>query len=250
MANIQLKFNTLELDDTNNITISRIGVKDSKPVKTNDIPLIDGAIAEEANLSYKTITIEGDIAGTSHDNLRTNLDTLRAGLQGLHKFTTDDERYIMAQFKDFNYSYEHLSRFAKWSASFIAHFPFWLSETLYTDERVPTSGVSYIINNAGNAPARVKIEVTAPGGGIADNCQIENQTVDKIFQYRGTISDYETLEVDNRVVTDDFKVLDNGVSDFPNFEGDFIYLQPGNNTLIFTGTANAIVKLSWRAAWY
>jgi len=247
---IQLKFNTLELDDTNNITISRIQVKDSKSIATYPIPTQDGAIAEEATLGAKTITIEGDIAGTSHDNLRTNLDTLRAGLAGLHKLTTDTERYINAQFKDFSYSYEHLGIMAKWSASFVAHYPFWLAETTDPDTRVPVSGVGYVLNNAGNALARVKITITAPGGDIVDNIKIENTSTNRSLQYRGTVEEYTDLEIDNRYDTDDFEVLNDGVDDFANFEGDFITLQPGDNTIVYTGTANAIVQIDWRDTYY
>ncbi len=251
MANIQLKFNTLELNDTNNITISRIEVKDSKSITIHNIPVIDGTIVEEAKLGAKTITIEGDIVGTSHDNLRANLDALRGGLQGLNKFTTDDERYIMAQFRDFSYSYiSGLTRIAKWSASFIAHFPFWLGITLVSDTRTPTSGVGFTLVNAGNASARCKVTVTAPGGGITDNCQIENQSVGTTTIYRGTITGYDAVVINNRVDIDLFEVLNDGVDDIKTFEGDFIILQPGNNTIEYTGTANAIVKFEWRDCWY
>jgi phage-related protein len=156
----------------------------------------------------------------------------------------------MAQFRDFSYSYTHISRLAKWSASFVAHFPFWLSETLHSDSRVPASGVGYTLANAGNAPTRCKVTVTAPGGGIADNCQIENTTVGTTTKYRGTLTQYEDLEIDNRVDSDDFEVLNDAVDDMANFEGDFIILNPGNNTVEYTGTANAIVKFEWRDCWY
>ncbi len=118
------------------------------------------------------------------------------------------------------------------------------------DERVPTSGVGYTITNAGNAPARVKIEVTAPGGDITDNLKIENTTTGKSFQFRGTVAGYTTLEIDNRYDTDDFQVLNDSVNEYTNFEGDFITLDPGNNTIKYTGTANAIVKITWRNCWY
>lgn len=252
MANIQLKFGTLALDSTNNITISKINWKDSKPVSTSNIPVTDGAIAEEAKLGAKTLTVEGDIAGAGYDDLQANIDALEAGLksQGIAALTKDDARYIMAQLKDFTFEYIHPTRLAKWTATFVAHFPFWISSTESTDSRVPTSGVGYTINNPGNAPARVKFTFTAPGGGISDSLKIENQTTGKSFQYRGDISGYESLEVDNRYDTDDFEVLNNSVDDHENFEGDFITLAPGNNTIVFTGTENTIVEMAYRATYY
>ncbi len=252
MANeISLKFGSLALSDTNNITIGGISIKESKSVKQYSIPKIDGSVGEVAKRSSLTITVEGDIAGTDYDDLRTNLDALKAGLQnGLQKFTKDDDRYIMAQLKDFDFKYGFLRRFADWSASFVAAYPFWLSETVYTDERTPTSGVGYTIANSGNAPTRVKAEFTAPGGGVSDSLQMENTTRGELLKYRGDIAGYETLEIDNRYDTDDFQVLNDGVDDHPNFEGDFLNLSAGNNTMKFTGTANVIVKLTYRYAWY
>lgn len=250
MATISLTFGTLALDSTNNITISQISEKASKPVQTTNIPGTDGAIAETAKIGAKTITIEGDIAGTSYDNLRTNLDTLHAGLlNGLQKLTKDNERYIYCQLKDFSYAYDHLTRRATWSASFVAHFPFWLAETASTDSRIPTSGVGYIINNAGNAPARIKVQVTADGA-IADACKVENVTTVKSFQFRGTIATTKTLEVDNRYDTDDFEVLNDSVDAHTNFEGDFLTLDPGDNTIKYTGTAGPTVLLTWKKTWY
>jgi phage-related protein len=251
MNEVSLKFGSLLLDNTNNITISNISVKPSKNVQTNKIPQTIGSIAEEAQIAYLTITVEGDIAGNDADDLRTNLDALHAGLNnGFQKFTTDDDRYIIAQLKDFNKSYTSLRLHATWTATFIAHFPLWLSETEHTDERVPTSTVGYTINNAGNAPTRIKVEVTAPGGGIAYACKIENSITGKSFQYSGTIAAGEKLEVDNRYDTDDFQVLNDGVDDHTNFEGDFLTLEPGNNTIVYTGTANAIVKITHKDAYY
>jgi hypothetical protein len=254
-ATIQLKFGTLEFDDTNNITISGINQKSAKPVQTTQIPLMDGAIAETAKIGPATINIEGDIAGAGYEALRTNLDALKAGLlgQGLAKLTKDDQRYIYCQMKDFSYKYDHLTRRATWSASFVAHYPFWLSETLTTDVRAPTSGASYIITNQGNAPTRVKIEITA-NGLINDAMQVENLTLGQTFQYRGLIAAAATLLVDNRVASDDFVVTNSGVDDPKNFEGDFLTLGMGTNLIEPTWTStNATapsIKLSWRDCWY
>jgi len=252
MANeITIDFGTFTLNNTNKVTVSDISTKENKPVKTQKIPKTDGSVAETATRESITISVKGDVAGSGYDDLRTNLDALKAALQnGLQKFTTDDDRYLMAQMESFDYSYSNIRLIAKWEATFIAHYPFWLSETLHTDERTPTSGVGYTINNAGNAPTRVKVEVTAPAGGISDNIQMENTTRGETFKYRGTVAATKKLEVDNRVDTDDFQVLNDGSDDHPNFEGDFLMLSPGNNTIEYTGTAGATVKLSWHDAWY
>ena len=247
---IDIDFGSLNLDSTNNIAIAKISIQPKMSVKLSSIPKADGSIAEAGKITSVTISVSGDVAGTDYDNLRSNLDTLRAGLQnGFQKFTTDDDRYMMAQLTSFNYSFKTLRTIADWKATFVAHYPYWLAETETTDDRTPTSGVGYTINNPGNAICKVKIEVTAPGAGIVDNCQIENTTRGELCKYRGTVAAAKVLEIDNRYDTDDFEVKNDGTDDFANFEGDFINLSPGNNTIEFTGTASTSVKLSYRGAW-
>lgn len=249
-ATIQLKFGSLALDSTNNVTISGISEKSAKPVRAIAIPVTDGAIAEEAKLGPKIITIKGDIVGAGYETLRTNIDALHAGLMnGIQSLTKDDERYIKCQLKDFSYQYDHLTTRATWVAQFIAHFPFWLGVTLNTDTRTPSTGVAYAITNAGNAPTRLKVQVTAPGGGITDDMQIENTTKGEICSYRGTVAAAEVLIVDNRVASDDFIVSNDAVNDFENFEGDFLNLNAGANNIELTGTMGVTV-VSWRNAWY
>lgn len=251
-ATIDFDFGSVGLDTTIGVTIGSIEIRNSKPVATHNLPHQDGAIAETAKLGPKTITVSGDIVGSSYDTLRGYLDSLSAALaDGLQKFTLDDERYIMAQMRDFSYSYDHVTRRATWTASFTAHFPFWLSETLKSDVRAPTSGVGYTVANAGNAPTRVKAKVTAPAGGpIINMCQLENTTRSELCKFTGTIAAAKILEIDNRVDTDDFEVLNDSVDAHTSFEGDFLNLSSGNNTIEYTGTAGATIGVYWRDAWY
>lgn len=257
MANeIQIKFGSLTLGLTNNITVKNISVKESKDVKISPIPKANGSIAETARRSSIIITVEGDVSGAGYDDLRTKLDTLKSYLQdGKQQFTTDDDRYVTAQLKDFDFGYTVMMTLARWTATFVAHYPYWLAVTATTDEKTEgsdmTSGVGYTVNNPGNAPTRVKVEITAPAGSsIDDACQLENTTRGEIFLYRGEVLATKVLEVDNRYDTEDFQVLNDGVDDHKNFEGDFLVLSPGNNTIEFTGQAGTKVKLTFKGAWY
>jgi hypothetical protein len=249
-ATITLAFGSLALSSTNNVTIARISEKASKPVQTTNIPCTDGAIAETAKIGPKTITVEGDVCGSSYDDLRTNIDALHAGLlNGLQKFTKDNERYIYAQLKDFSFAYDHMTRRATWTAQFVAHFPFWLSTTLKSDNRAPTSGTGYTVTNNGNAPTRLKLTLTCASNNN-DNMQFENTTRGELAKYRAFLSNNQPLVIDNRVSSDDFAVTNNGTSDFANFEGDFLNLNAGNNTFEYTGTVPATMLLHWFDAWY
>lgn len=245
---ISIKFGSLTFDLITTITDIKLFHK--KSPKLSEIPKTDGSSAELGRLKSIIISIEGDVYGADYDAKRTNLDTLKAAFNnGFQKFTKDDDRYIMAQLDSLEEDDVLLRNLSHWKASFVAHYPFWLSETEKTDTRTPASGVGYTIVNAGNAPVRVKIEVTAPAGGIADACQIENTTRQELMKYRGTIAAANVLEIDNRYDTDDFEVKNGGVDDHVNFEGDFIMLSPGNNTIKFTGTPGPTI-VTWRDGYY
>jgi phage-related protein len=247
---ISLKFGSTNISDGPVFAIEAIDIDENKTIATHKIPITDGSIAETALRESLTINLKGSIAGSTYDGLRTNIDTLKAALQdGLQKFTLDDDRYIMAQLKSFKKSFIKINALVRFQASFIAHFPFWLAELASSSVTSPTSGVGYTVNNAGNAPTRVKILITA-AGAIADNCKIENTTNSEAFQYRGTIAATKILEIDNRYDTDDFEVLNNGADDHTNFQGDFITLEPGDNTILYTGVAGPTVALTYRNCWY
>jgi phage-related protein len=252
MANeIELKLGTFQLDSGQTYAISSIDFSETKNVITHNIPKTDGAIAEEGMRGALTISIKGTIANTNYDALRSSIDDLKESFHaGIQKFTIDDDRYIMAQLKSFKKSFITLRTIAEFDATFVAHYPFWLGEDEITDDRTPESAGAYPIINLGNAPARCKIEITAPSGGIDDAIQIDNQTNGTYFQYHGTVATLDVFKVDNRYETDDFTITNDGVDDTANYAGDFIELEPGYNIIVYTGTAGATVKFSFRYTWY
>jgi phage-related protein len=251
---ITLKFGGLALDGTNDVVIGAIEVKESKAVKTVSIPKTDGSIAETARRSAITISMSGDVAGSTYDGLRANIDGFKAILQnGLQKFIMDDDRYVYAQLKDFSYSYKTMMSLARWSASFVAHYPFWTAEVASSYVATPVSAATFEVSNPGNSPARVKITLTNGANSIVDDIQIDNVTNGQAFQYRGTLLGTKVLEIDNRYDTDDLQVLNNGADDIVNFEGDFLELAAGTNYLSFTG-ASAVtmpeLALYFRGTWF
>lgn len=253
MANeIDFNFGTLQLDSTNNIAIADIDQKERTSLKAHTIPKSDQSIAETMRRTSLIITMNGDIGGLDYDDLRTNIDALKAGLYaGLQKFTKDDDRFIMAQLQSFNFKYEWIRTLAKWKAVFLAHYPFWLAEVASNDDRSPTSDVTYNITNDGNAPARMKVRVTNNSGGpIANDIAFTNTTNGDNFRYTGTLVNTKILEVDNRFDTDDFEVLNDGANAQVDFEGDFITLDPGVNAVKYVGTTAVNVELDFRDTFY
>lgn len=257
MANeIAINIGSFGLNDgTNHIAIEDINFQLAKSLSISDLPKFHGSVIPIAKRKSMSVRVRGSITGTEYDNLRSNLDALKNSLESAaeQNLTLDDDRYMAVQYRGFSYAYKTLRTFADFSFELVASDPFWYSQTLQADTRSPASGSGYTIANAGNAPTRVKITMTNnSGGAIANDIQLENQTAAETLNYRGSLANTKVLIVNNRVGATDLAVTNDGSDDIVNMEGDFLTLNPGNNTIVFTcaGAPNVSVKLEWRDAWY
>ena len=252
MANeIDLDLGVFNLDESNDIAVSDINVKVAKSLSRADLPKAHGSVIPIALRKEITARIRGTVIGLDYDDLRSNLDDLKNALEKLaeQKLTLDDDRFLMVQYQDFDYSYKTLRRFAEFSFGLVASNPFWLSEVLSSDTRSPASGAGYAIVQNGNAPARIRVTIkNNTAGSLVDAIKLENQTRGETFQYRGTLAVGKSLIVNNRMDADDFIVTNDGTNDIKNFEGDFLMLSPGSNTIVLTssGAPNVEVKLEYR----
>lgn len=254
MANeVDINIGTFDLDSSNNVAIEDIQVSIMKSVAEHALPKYHGSVIAIGKRKSMTVRIRGSVKGSDYDALRTSLDSLKNAFDDTaeKKFTTDDDRQLFVQYRNFSYSWEAIRTFLRFSVELIASDPFWLSQTLNSDSRTPSTGVGYTITNAGNAPTRVKVTITAGAGGIvANDIKLQNTTVGETFQYNAAVAAAQDVVVNNKVDTPDLVVTNNGVSDFQKFEGDFITLNPGANTIVFTSLAvNPVVKLEWRDAY-
>ena len=251
MANeVQFYLGTFLLDSTNNVAIDSVAFDIQKSITEAALAKFHGSIIPIGKRKTMTIRVSGSVTGSNYDALRTNLDSLKNAFDDTaeKKFTTDDDRQIFVQYKSFGYSFKAIRTFATFSAQLVASWPYHLSQTLQSDERVPTSGVTYAISNAGNAPAKAKITITAPAGGVAANDIIfNNTTLGTQFQYRSALGASGVLIVNNDVDGAGLVVTEDGTSNFADFEGDFMTLAAGSNSFkITTSTAGVTVKIEWR----
>lgn len=179
MANeIDIDIGTFNLDTTNDIAIKDINIKVARAVSQADLAKFHGSVIPIGKRKSITVQIKGTIIGSDYDDLRSNLDALKAAMESVseQKLTLDDDRFLMVQYSGFSYSYATLRTFADFSFDLIASDPLWLSETLSEDKRIPTSGVGYTIANAGNAPTRAKITITAPPPNLLTKGNMETWT--------------------------------------------------------------------------
>ena len=251
MANeIDLNIGTFDLDSTNGVSIEDIAVQVSKTVQEYALPKYHGSIIPIGKRKSMSIRLRGSVTSTNYDALRTLLDSLKNAFDDTaeKKFTIDDDRQVFVQYKTFSHSWKALRTFANFSVELVASNPYWLSQTLNSDSAIRTTGVAFQVTNAGNAPARAKVTITAGAGGIvANDIRLENETTAEVFQYNAAIAAAGVLVVNNKVDTNDLLVTVNGVNTYPDFEGDFITLNPGVNNLVLDSIAvAATTKIEWR----
>lgn len=252
MANeVDIDLDALNLDSTANIAIDTLNFQVARAIARFDLPKIDGALIPIGKRREMRVTVGGSLIGSNYDALRTSLDTLKAELEATveQKLTTDDDRYLMVQYQDFAYHYEKIRTMLRFRFTLLASNPFWLSETLSSDTRSPTSGVGYALTNNGNATARCKITITNNTGGALNNAiQFENTTMGLQFNYRGNLANTKVLIVNTRMDSETYVVTNDGTDDIKNFEGDFMYAQSGSNTFELTssGAPNVSVKVEFR----
>jgi len=249
MNEITVKFNGFNLDDSN-YSVGKVDFSGKDTISAHAIPKSNETILEDVRRGALTISVEGMVIGSGYDDLRTNLDSLKAALRtNEQQFIIDDDRYVMAKMRDFDYSYTVMGGVAKYKALFMIGFPYWRKNNATTDSRTPTSGVDYTITNNGNAPARARVVITAAGGVIADDCAFDNTTSGTSFRYRGTIAASGVFVSDNRYTSDSFLATNAGTDDHENYEGDFITIYPGANLVRFTGVAGTTVSITFKDTW-
>ncbi len=250
---IDVNIGTFNLDQTNNVAIEDINISVAKSIQEFDLPKFHGAVVPIGKRKTLGVRIRGTITGSNYDNLRAMLDGLKGAFESSSEqnLTLDDDRILKVQYRNFAYSYKTLRTFADFSVDLVASDPFWYAASITThDENPAVSTTPFVVNNPGNAPARVRVQISNASGNIIDNCRLENQTTGETMQYRGTVLMGKNLVVNNRMDLQDLAVTNDGVDDIKNFEGDFLTLNPGNNTLVFTGTGSTRVKIEFRAAYY
>lgn len=255
MANeVDINIGTFDLDNSvNKISISDLAIKVNRTIRSAELPKHHGSIIAPAKRKEIRATCRGTVIGTDYDNLRSNMDNLKAAFESTseQKFTTDDDRFLWVTVGNFGYQPRQVRRFVDFSFELVAGNPFWYAAVATSSAPVWTSGTPFNATNNGNAPTRVKVTVTANGVAVSDDIKLENVTTGEIFQYRGTLGSTGVLIVNNAYEVPDLAVTKDGVDDFPNFEGDFITLNPGVNSLKFTSGINSLIlSLSFRDAWY
>jgi len=238
--------------------ISAIKVMTSKRISEHPIIRSDTTVIPEGKQNSLRIDLVGTLVGTGYTNFRDELKLLRGAADGTtQNFQFDDERYIRVKGRSFDYSFIKQD-FCNYNLSLIGEMPYFLAVVDNSSIQGVTnstaggisSGTAFNLNNAGDVQIPIKIIFTGAGAAtIADNIQFENVTLGTLLKFRGILQITSSLVIDlgygNNNVPQYTVTLD-GVNAMSAFEGDFMELAAGTNSLKYTGAAAGTVSIYYR----
>lgn len=253
MATIQVKFDDLDFTET------VVNWEDQAPMRLDaqEQPKRHGAIlASQPVLSARRIVIRGLVQEQDKDILRTTLDNMNKVFHRPNKkLRLYDDRYMWAYLSDFAFAFVEGSAGASaaYTATFICADPFIYSDTGGSDgprtinsSDTPvdiTNGNIYkeafTINNSGSSFVYPTYNFVALGA--VTRIVVRNLTTGKTFTYTGTLALNDTLVVNAGTLS----VKKNGVEDLTNWNGVFVWLDPGDNSMEVEGTVSFTVSMSW-----
>lgn len=249
MAQILIKYDDLDLSNV----VTELEV--SSPTRVNPIavPKRHGAlIVEPAVMDARRISMRGIVQEQDSETLRTTMDNMsKVFARHNKKLRIYDDRYINAYVLTSGWVPIEGTVFA--SAAFTVDFfcadPFWYLDATQTDNRTLNSSDTQIditnnyyreqftFTNNGNAWQYPVFEVTATNQ--LTRIVIENVTTGRKITYTGTVLVGNKLKVD----CGQFLVTNNNTEDLINFNGSFLWLVPGANTLRYEGSIVAEYKM-------
>lgn len=236
--------------------------QESNPSRLNAMtaPRRHGAIISEAVVEdARRVSIRGTILAATKEALRNVLDTLGELFMRTNKrLQLWDDRYRLAYKSDFTYAYIQGSamRGVDFDLQFFCADPFWYSVTADTQPFTLTVADTLLditankykravtLTNNGMVIVYPKITVTA-GATPLTTIVVRNLTQARYWIYSGTIPAGKSLVVQPL----DFTVRNDGEDDLTNWQGDFLGLRVGVNSMEIEGTPDATYTFEWTSRW-
>ncbi|MCM8774611.1 MAG: phage tail family protein [Candidatus Omnitrophica bacterium] len=217
-------------------------------IQQTAIPRRDGTvIVSPIVLESKIIQVQEILVGDSIDNLDTQKKELILELEnGENKLWFRNSRYINCVKQNATFDYERGTggKVLRVTIDFLAVDPFVYDGTeTIIDQNIETSPQDIIVFNNGDAQAKPYIKIVA--GEDIELLTIINLVNSLTFTYSSLI-DGDILEVD----TFKMDVLLNSLRNFSLFNGNFIKLNSGPNTIRVIGTTESTFQIKFRGTYY
>lgn len=224
-------------------------------------PRRHGAILSEAVVEdARRIQIKGTLMADTPEELRDILDDLGELFMRRNKrLQLWDDRYRFSYKSDFTFAYiiGSAMRAVDFDLAFFCPDPFWYSTTGDTEPYELNTGHTVIdvtnsiyrraftLTNNGKVTVYPKITVTAGASVPLTTITVRNLTQGLYFVYTGTIAVTKSLVVNPNLLI----VTNDGEEDLTNFNGDFLGLRMGANSMEIEGTTPATYTFEWTSRW-
>lgn len=275
--NYEVEFNNQLLNSNNGVELVDFDIFSNAQVRSSDIarPLDHGMFAGDDFYGGRSLQLQVEIWGTDDTSYQVALS------KALAAFVTGTEMPIVTQLPGYGKVQSSVRvrkrTGPKLDIKYGLHVGVMMVELAATDPRIysqalhsvtnnlqaPTGGITFnltfpmvfgsstspitVINNAGTFETRPLIVVSGP----ITNPALENVTTGLILNFVGSLATGESLYVDflNRTV-----LLNNQASRYSWLQNpqNWWNLQPGNNSVRFSGTAGAgtpTINIQWRDAY-
>lgn len=204
-----------------------------------------GLIIPSTEYGEKSISLTGKVYGATRDTARTNFDNfIKSFGKGEKDLYVYDDRYFRGFLSSFDWDYIAALRCLKFQLKFTCQDPFSFYLQKYrSSQAISSSPTTFTITNNGNVRIRPDVFFVAGGSDIT-SCSLENLTSGQVFSFTDTVAAGDTLEVD----CDNLQVENDAVDSLDAFSGDFLYFEPGQNQIKFTGS-NCTILFDTRDKW-
>jgi phage-related protein len=237
--------------------------QESNPSRLNAMtaPRRHGAILNEAVVEdARRINIKGTIMKASAELLRNTIDDLSELFMRRNcRLQLWDDRFRYAYKSEFTFAYiiGSAMKAVDFELQFFCPDPFWYSVTPVTEPwTLSTSDTpiditdnkwrrAFTLTNTGKIYTVPKITVTATGGVGLTTVIVRNLTQGLYWIYSGNVAASKSLVV-NAI---DFTVRNDGNDDLTNWNGDFLVLRPGANSMEIEGSTPATYTFEWTPRW-
>lgn len=248
-----LQFGSYQLPPTFYVS----SAESNRIVPSAKLPRADGSRILVGYLDAKKITVRGAVVCASLSTgggapVRTQLDSLKAALaSGPANFTTATDRYWRnCQVSEYSDGYEatEFSRIATVQFTVLSPDPWSYEVATQTPSRAITaSGQTLAATNNGNAYAFPLFSVTVGATGTL-SATITNSTTGESFTLNGAVTAGDVFVIDclNQSVTRA------GIDVTAYFDGYFLRLLPGANTITVAYTSSTLTNLAlnWNNRWW
>jgi len=207
------------------------------------VPNQDGVIRQQQNQRSRTVRMTGRLMGADTTTLRTALNSIEAlAVNAVDEVALKihDDRFMNVALRAWQTTYipGQAGAHVGLTAEFLASHPFFIDDSSFSSVQSITVGTfSFSVVNTGSAVTPATVFFVPRSGSPTETQGIRNQTRSETFTLTSSIAAGDEARVNAASKT---IISSNGGSLLSDFSGTTLFLSPGTNDLLFTGSGQNV----------